>query len=107
MSELTNAFALWERKSNAGETYFTGVHEDVNLTGFINKNKTVLKAPDLVIYKGEVKKENEFCKLWAHVAESTNKKYMSGYADGRRVIAFFREAHTAKQPKLQVYYKGE
>lgn len=105
-TNLKDAFALWERKSEKGTPYLTGKHEDVKLVGFYNKKEN-MKAPDITIYKGDVKKENVFCDLWVNVSKA-GKKYLSGKTkDGAKVLGFFKEDHTPKQPLISVYYEKD
>lgn len=103
-SNLTQFFALWERKSEKGTLYLTGKHEEVKLVGFYN-NKENLRTADITIYKGEVSKMNWFLDLWVNTVKSNPKKrYVSGKLDdGRRVVGFFNEDHTPKQPLISVY----
>ena len=37
--DLKEAFALWERTSQAGNKYLTGKVDDLKLIGFLNKEK--------------------------------------------------------------------
>lgn len=103
-SKLTNAFGLWERKSEKGTVFYNGKFEGVKVTAFLNK-KEQMKQPDITGYLGEVQKSNLFFDLWVNVSQSTGKKYCSGKTkDGRKLVGFFNEEHKPNQPLISVYF---
>ena len=103
-STLTDAFALWEKKSQAGRTYYQGEAYGDKLTAFVNKKQS-MKDPDLVIYQGNLDDKKVFMKFWSNVGKS-GKKYLScKLEDGTRMLGFFNEKQKEhpNQPAIRFY----
>ena len=103
-STLTDAFALWEKKSKAGNPYYQGETNGVKLTAFVNKKQS-MKDPDIVIYQGNLDDKKVYLKFWSNVSK-TGKKYLScKLEDGTRMLGFYNEKQkeNPNQPAIRFY----
>lgn len=108
--QLQGVFALWKRKSNKGNVYFSGKTEGGSyLTGFYVTDKKNMKEPDLRVYakdsEGNLSKD-PFCSLWVN-ATKNGKKILSGSVDGKKVIGFINAQADDKKPYISVYFAEE
>lgn len=104
-STLTDAFALWEKKSKTGSTYYQGEANGEKLTAFVNK-KQAMKDPDIVIYRGNLDDKKVYLKFWSNVSKS-GKKYLScKLEDGNRILGFYNENQKdhPNQPAIRFYF---
>lgn len=108
--KMVQVFALWKRKSKAGNDFFTGKDENgINLVGFFNTKKQNPKEPDLRVYvQGEDGKasKDEFISLWCNVSANGNK-YLTGKLGEKRVVGFIRKNDNEKAPYVSVYYSED
>ena len=109
---MKQVLALWKRKSQKGNTYFSGkvddgtFENDFSVTAFYNTEKKNLKEPDLRIYardeEGKLSKE-PFLSLWCN-ATKNGKKILTGKLDGKKVVGFIKADADEKHPYISVYY---
>ena len=107
-TKLTPVFALWARKDKNGNDYFTGKVEgtETKLVAFYNKKRTGMKDPDINVFRRDGEELVPHCKLWANASKG-GKKYLTGKMEDTRVVGFFNEAHTVKQPYISIYTAEE
>lgn len=105
---MKQVFAMWQKKSKSGSTFFTGKNETgERLVGFYNGKKKNPKEPDVRIYKvdaeGKAVKE-VYCSLWANTSKN-EKQYLSGKIENVRVVGFINSGAKAddKRPYFTVY----
>lgn len=107
-STLTEAFALWEKQSKSGRTYYTGTYAGEELTAFVNK-KQAMKDPDIVIYRGNLDEKKVIFKFWSNVSKA-GKKYLSCMLDdGTRVLGFYNDKQKTnpRQPAIRFYISAK
>ena len=107
--QLQEVFAMWKKESKGGSFYFTGKHEGHYLVGFYNGKKKNPQEPDIRIYRkdGDGKLEGkEIVSLWMNVSKS-NKKYLTGMIDGKKVVGFLSDGKHEKAPSFTVYYSDD
>ena len=107
-TKLIPVFALWARKDKNGNDYFTGKveGEETKLVAFYNKKRTGMKDPDINVFYRYGEDILPYCKLLAN-ASKAGKKYLTGKMDDTKVVGFFNEAHTVKQPYISIYTEQE
>ena len=110
---LKQALTLWIYKSKKGSKYLSGVTEqDDKITGFFNKEKQNPKEPDIRLYtrdeEGNTSKE-VFCSLWCNVKDGSDKKYLSGKIDDKRVVGFFNSKAEVNGiiPYINIYFSED
>lgn len=103
-TKLTPVFALWARKDKNNNDYFTGKveGEETKLVAFYNNKRKGMKDPDINVFRRDGEDLVPYCSLWAN-ASKAGKKYLSGKMDETKVVGFFNEAHTVKQPYISIY----
>lgn len=103
-TKLIPVFALWARKDKNGKDYFTGKveGEETKLVAFYNNKRSGMKDPDINVFYRDGEDLIPYASLWAN-ASKAGKKYLSGKMDETKVIGFFNEAHTVKQPYISIY----
>ena len=108
-TKLIPVFALWARKDKNSKDYFTGKVEgkETKVVAFYNNKRSGMKDPDIIVHTRDGESLVRYCKLWAN-ASKAGKKYLTGkMEDGTKVIGFFNEAHTVKQPYISIYTEQE
>ena len=107
--KMVEVFALWKKKSQKGNVYFTGRDaEKKNIRGFFNTTKKNPKEPDLKVYyiaDGSVEKD-PFVSMWVNTS-AAGKKYLTGKIDDKRVVGFISETENEKYPYLRVFFATE
>lgn len=104
-TKLVPVFALWARKDKNGKDYFTGKveGEETKLVAFYNNKRKGMKDPDINVFYRDGEDLVPYASLWANASKG-GKKYLSGpMYDDTKVIGFFNEAHTVKQPYISIY----
>ena len=108
--KLQGVFALWRRKSQNGNVYFSGKTEGgSNLIGFYNTDKKNLKEPDLRVYAKDTEgglSKDPFVSLWVN-ATNSGKKLLSGKLEGKKLIGFINASADEKNPYISVYYSED
>ena len=103
-TKLVPVFALWARKDKNGKDYFTGKVEgkETKLVAFYNNKRSGMKDPDINVFYREGENLVPYCSLWANASKVGNK-YLTGKMDNVKVVGFFNEKHTVKQPYISIY----
>lgn len=103
-TKLIPVFALWARKDKNGNDYFTGKveGEETKLVAFYNNKRSGMKDPDIIVFYRDGKDLIPYCKLWANASKG-GKKYLTGKMEEFKVVGFFNDAHTVRQPYISIY----
>ena len=110
---LTEAFALWLRKSKAGQDYLSGLTADEigkdSLVAYFNSNKKNPKEPDVRVYlvNAEGKQDKEVASLWENISKN-EKRYLTGISDDKeKLIGFYGDKADTKHPYIRVCFKED
>ena len=112
---LKEVFALWERESQKGLPYFSGVTSDElgkkQLVAYYTTIKKNPKEPDIRVYVSaeDVKQEDkEVASLWGNVSKN-NLVYYTGLTDDmERIVAFPNTTKkNEKEPDIRIYLSNE
>ena len=108
---LERFITLWIYKSEKGSKYLSGTTEDkkFKLTGFFNNEKQNPKEPDIRIYVRDDEKnlsKEPYISLWCNVKDGSDKKYLSGKIDDKKVVGFFnaKAKVNGTMPYINIYF---